>query len=228
MHTLSKRRLTSTFAIAAVGLGVVLSSTACGAGQVSQSANQAAAVNGAAQDFGPLALRDVQILYPESKADEVFGNGGPFKIAFVISNNSPDKYFRLDKITAPKGQVEIVNPVGDRIVAPGGALRAGSPVGLLTAEAKAAAGTTDDNTPKRIVVTLDNAGKTVAAGLTTKLRFTFSVASVLNKDQFGPFKAEVVGVLTDSITVDTPVDVGTYLVRQDVPREAEAPEDGHH
>ncbi|NMO03854.1 hypothetical protein HH308_21815 [Gordonia sp. TBRC 11910] len=227
MHTHSKRRLTSAFAIAAVGIGVALSSTGCGAGQVSQSANQAAAVNGAAMNFGALALRDVQILYPEKKAGEVFGNGGPFTIVFVISNNSPDNYYRLDKITAPKGDVTIVNPIGDRIVAPNGVLRAGSPVGLLTDEAKTATGTKDTNTPKRLVVTLDNAGKTVAAGLTTKLHFTFSVASVVHKDDFGPFKAEVAGVLTDTVTVDTPVDAGPYLERQDVPREAEAPEDTH-
>lgn len=218
MLTLSKRRLTSAVAIAAVGVGVVLSSTACSAGQVSQSANQAAAVNGAEADFGPVALRDVQILYPSDKSDEVFGDGGPFKIAFVISNNSPDRYVRLDKITATKGQVEIVNELGDRIIPPGGSIRAGTPVALLTAAADSAGSQTD--TPKPLVVTLRDAGKTVAAGLTTELRFTFSTASVVNKNTFV--------ALTGVLPVNTPVDVGTYLVRQDVPREAEAPEgEGH-
>ncbi|GAB18498.1 hypothetical protein GOEFS_055_00110 [Gordonia effusa NBRC 100432] len=211
VHTLSKRRLSSAFAIAAVGFGVVLSSTACSAGQVSQSANQAAAINGASVNFDQLALRDVQILYPASKSDEVFGNGGPFKVAFVISNNSPDHYYRLDKITAPQGTVEIENSVGDRVISPGGALRAGSPVGLLTAEA--------DN-EKRLVVTLRDAGKTVAAGLTTKLRFTFSKASVIDKDKFT--------TVTGDVVADTPVDVGTYATRVDQPRQAEEPEGGEH
>lgn len=215
--SVSKRRLASTIAIAAVGVGVVLSSTACGAGQISQSANQAAAVNGASVDLGKIALRDVQILYPADKSSEVFGAGGPFKIAFVITNNSPDRYVRLDKITATKGNVTIDGSGDELIIAPGGALRAGTPVGLLTPEA-AATGQSGD--AKRLTVTLSDAGKTVATGLTTKLTFTFSTAEVGQSRVFTP--------MTGNAVVDTPVDAGTYLVRQDKPRQAEAPEGGHH
>mgnify|MGYP006992422232 CR=1 FL=1 len=90
MFQLSQSALVKSAIAAAVGLGVVVSISACGAGQVSQTATQAAAVNGATVRLGALTLADVQIIYPGTTAPaEVFTNGGPFQIAFYISNNDP-------------------------------------------------------------------------------------------------------------------------------------------
>ena len=118
------RRMASATAIAAIGLAVALGTSGCGAGQVSQTANQLPAVNGASATLGSMKLRDVQIIYPAEKADEVFGDGGPFEVSFVIANESPIDNDKLLSITPEKGKVSIE---GNTEIIAGKALRAGSP-----------------------------------------------------------------------------------------------------
>lgn len=195
------RRMASATAIAAIGLAVALGTSGCGAGQVSQTANQLPAVNGASATLGSMKLRDVQIIYPAEKADEVFGDGGPFEVSFVIANESPIDNDKLLSITPEKGKVSIE---GNTEIIAGKALRAGSPAGLLE---PSTVETVDGE--ERATATLTDAGDTVASGLTTKLVFRFEKAG--------------------EVTVQTPVDSGTYMVRQDTPRQAEPPayEQGH-
>ena len=193
-------------AVAAFGIAVALGTAGCSAGQISQTANQLPAVNGASVNDGSLALRDVQIIYPADKADEVFGNGGPFQISFVISNQDPVESDTLKSIDAPMGGTVTIEADSDEKVIPAnGALRAGKPVGILEPES----GQSNPET-KRISVKLNGTGKSVAAGLTIPLVFNFERAG--------------------AVTVHTPVDTGTYLTRQDKVRQAEEPagEVGHH
>ncbi|WP_232017027.1 copper chaperone PCu(A)C [Gordonia insulae] len=187
-------------AIAAFGIALALGTTACGAGQISQTANQEPAVNGNLANVGSMQLRNVQIVYPQDKADEVFGNGGPFQVSFVITNIDPVENDRLTGIVAPDGGT--VSIVGNTQIPAGQALRAGKPIGLLEPQDVK---TTDAE--KRATVVLTGAGKTVAPGLTTPLTFRFEKSG--------------------EITVNTPVDVGTYQVREDKIRQAEAPADEH-
>ncbi|EON33328.1 MULTISPECIES: hypothetical protein [Gordonia] len=187
-------------AVAAIGIAVALGTTGCGAGQISQTANQLPAVNGANVNLDELQLRDVQILYPEDDASTVFGDGGPFEIAFVIANADPLVYYRLKEIRPEEGQVTFIEgaEADDRIIPPNGALRGGTPVGA------------NPEFEKRLSVELDNTGDTVAAGLTTELTFAFE-------------KREADGrwVAAGETTVETPVDGGAELERQDVARNAE-------
>lgn len=185
-------------AVATLGIAVALGTTGCGAGQVSQTANQLPAVNGANVNIDALQLRDVQILYPEKDAPTVFGNGGPFEVAFVIANSDQVDSYRLKSIKPEKGTIEFTEGADAeaRVIAPGQALRGGTPVGAAPAEQK-------------ITAELTDAGKTVAAGLTTKLTFAFE------KKENGKW------VDAGEVTVVTPVDAGAKLARQDVPRNAE-------
>lgn len=191
-------------AMAAVGIAVALGTAGCSSGQISQTANQLPAVNGASANHGTLALRDVQIIYPSDKADEVFGNGGPFQLSFVISNDNLSEAETLVSIDAPDGGTVTIDADSDEKVIPAGmALRAGKPVGILEPESGQATAN-----EKRISVKLNGTGKTVAAGLTVPLVFHFQRAG--------------------AVTVNTPVDAGTFLVRQDKVRQAEAPAEGGH
>ncbi|WP_245555600.1 hypothetical protein [Gordonia soli] len=193
------RRFTTATAVAAVSAAVVLGTAGCGAGQISQTANQLPAVNGASAFLGPLKLRDVLIVYPAQRADEVFGDGGPFELSFVISNESQLVNERLVRITPSRGTVRID---GATDIPAGKALRAGTPAGLLIPEDAPA-----DATERRITVTLSDAGKTVAPGLTTRLDFTFAESG--------------------TVRVDTPIDAGARMIRQDKIRQAEDPADQH-
>ncbi|MCH5645635.1 hypothetical protein [Gordonia sp. ABSL49_1] len=218
-------------AIAALGAAVALGVTGCGAGQTSQTANQLPAVNGANANHLSLTLRNVQIIYPNDKADEVFAAGGPFELSFVISSNNPTEYYRLKEIKAPQGGTVTLSPAaGPQLeITPEIALRAGSPVGLTEDVAERAttiscrvsqpvshassAGTKES----RIKATLNGAGKSVAAGLTTNLTFVFEIKN-----------ADGAWVDAGSKEVLTPVDTDPGYARKGAAYSAEVPAEEHN
>lgn len=202
------RRFAEATAIAAVGIAIAFGTTGCGAGQISQTANQLPAVNGNSANLGKIELRDVQIIYPAQNAASVFDNGGPFELSWVIANQSEIDTYRLVNVTAEHGNVTLKDRYD---LQPGKALRAGEPAALIQQ--------TDIPNPveeKRMTATLDGTGKSVAVGLTTKLTFTFEKVNA--NGSTSP---------AGSVTIDTPIDSGTLLTRQDKVREAEAPADEH-
>lgn len=216
----STRRLASAAAVGAFGIAIALGTTACGSGKISQTANQAPAVPGAAGTIqlapsdvsgdtnrsGTIAVRNVHILYPTDKAEAIFGDGGPFQVAFLVSNDSVNRTVKLDSITAKTGEVKVTPPTDAKDgnpaeLRPNSALQAGEPAGVLT-------GADDKTEVPRFTVELNNTGTTVAAGLTTPLTFNFSVYDLQGKK-----------VQTVSTTIDTPVDGSTLPGRQDIVRD---------
>lgn len=198
----SARRITTAAIAAAAGLAIALGTAGCSAGQVSQTANQQPAVNGANVTHGHLDLRDVQIVYPMENTEATFADGGPFQIAFKIANDSPVNTYRLVSITAEQGSISVPD---NTTIAPGRALRAGNPSGLLNPD------TTVNDDEQRIAIEFTDAPASVTPGLNTDLTFTF----------------ERVGGTGDAsetegqVVVHTPVDAGVLLPRQDEAREAE-------
>ena len=125
-----RRRVASAIAVGAIATGLALGTTACGAGQTSQTANQASAVNGNSATVGPLALRDVAIVFPKS-GDVAFANGGPLEMSFLISNTSPDVADKLESIEFANGDGKVTIDGPTEIPATK-SLRAGTPGLLLT------------------------------------------------------------------------------------------------
>lgn len=233
--TRTTRRIASAAAIGALGIAIALGTTACGAGKISQTNNQAPAVNGAsgnimlgdvsddgvAEDEAELAgnsiaLRNVQVMFPVDKADQVFGEGGPFKINFTIANDSPVYYVKLTGIKAPQGKVEFVTDAGRSTspgdagkIGPGGHLTAGVPSNVSTEQA-------EQDGISRLDVEATGTGSTIAAGLTVPLTFTFEVTGLDGKNP-----------QTKSTTVNTPVDSTAIDERADVVRDRQ-PAEGHH
>lgn len=218
--TRTTRRAAKTAAIGAFGVALALGSTACSAGKISQTNNQEAAINGANGTIGlnpdqepdgqkiiagNLALRNVQIIYPSEKADQIFGDGGPFKVGFTIVNDSVIRNAKLTGITAAKGQVKFLTKAadgtvtrsdspGDITIAPNRGITTVDPGGMTAEEAKAAGVTL-------VEVELSDTGDTVAAGLTTPLTFHFDVSGI-DLDANGKPTNQV----KKSITINTPVD----------------------
>lgn len=64
-------------ALVVLAVGAALGASACGAGQVSQTANQVAAVDGGRGSSGELHVNDLQVVLPE--------NGGEARVGFVAS-----------------------------------------------------------------------------------------------------------------------------------------------
>lgn len=64
-------------ALVVLAVGAALGASACSAGQVSQTANQVAAVDGGRGSAGDLSVNDLQVVVPE--------NGGEARVGFVAS-----------------------------------------------------------------------------------------------------------------------------------------------
>ena len=221
----TNRRIAKAAVVGAVGVAIALGGTACSAGKISQTNNQAAAVNGANGSLtlpplkngdleapsGTIALRNVQIMYPIDEADEVFGKGGPFKLVFTIANDSATRQVKLTNISAAQGAVNIVDDSSGRTIGPNSALTAGTPA-LLDEEAA------KNDKIKRADVELTGTGDAVAAGLTLPLTFHFDIldldGNVLQRDA--------------SVIIETPVDSTALNDRVDQVRDAQPHHDDSH
>ncbi|MFX0580030.1 hypothetical protein [Nocardia nepalensis] len=106
----ARRRMVSVAALAA-GAALVLSG--CGAGQISQTATQVAAVNGNHADIDRISLRNVHIVFPAAGSEYTNAKGGKAIIALSVINNGETVTDELTSITTDLGPVKITAPAGD-------------------------------------------------------------------------------------------------------------------
>ncbi|MFT4124837.1 MAG: hypothetical protein QM662_01230 [Gordonia sp. (in: high G+C Gram-positive bacteria)] len=216
------RRLASATAIAAIGVAVALGTTGCGAGQISQTANQLPAVNGgnATASWGKVELRNLAVIYPAAEADSVFGEGGPFEVTFTVVNSDPTKTYKLTRITGPaSSDVDISAPP---TIAPNSSVLAGTPPNsevmpssgtstsssASSSSSESAAPSSAAASSNSLTVKLKNTGTSVAAGLTTPLTFYFQVKEP------GSSSWTTAG----TIEAEAAVDAGLLTERRDVER----------
>jgi len=149
-------RLFATSAGLAV-CGLIL--TGCSAGQISQTATQEAAVNGASAGTQNIALRNVHI--HASQTSDFIQPGQAVPLVFVAANTSPEVGDKLVSITSDVGTVALS---GDMAVPAGRALVV-NPGGNVQAMGSA--------TPAAAEVTLT---KPITNGLTYMFTFNFEKA----------------------------------------------------
>jgi copper(I)-binding protein len=147
-----------TAGLAACGLAFALS--ACGAGQISQTATQAAAVNGVNAGTGDISLRNVHLRAPQTS--DYVRPGAEVELLFVATNNSPDQPDKLVSIRSDVGSVPLR---GDTTIAPTGVLVAGEPDGQTTA--------LESVEPAEPVTADIKLTKPITNGLTYPFTFTF-------------------------------------------------------
>jgi hypothetical protein len=128
VNRLRLRASAVTAGLAACGLTAAVALTGCGAGQISQTANQQAAVNGVNVTVGDLSLRNIHLRAPQT-ADYV-RPGTRVELIFTVANNSPDQPDRLTSVRSDVGNVSIS---GDPTVPAGGSLVVGQPDGQIAA-----------------------------------------------------------------------------------------------
>ncbi|WP_430330740.1 hypothetical protein [Rhodococcus sp. ACT016] len=190
------RRVATAVALAA---GATLVLSACGAGQISQTATQAAAVNGNQATSGNIALRNVHVVYPNSE-DYSIEPGGSAQLAFTAVNLSEHQTDRLTGIKSDyAGSVTIDDKAGTREIKPQAALGAGNPDVSVPEEAP--------ETLSLIDVTLDDIREGVRPGLTFPVTFTFQNAG--------------------DVVVQVPVDAGHEAERHESEKSPDVAE-GHH
>ncbi|MFY9809231.1 MAG: hypothetical protein WAK86_18510 [Pseudonocardiaceae bacterium] len=136
----------------------------CGAGQITQTDNQVAAVNGAFGDVGTsIALRDVLLPYPPNQAGTYpVGSTVPVVATIINQSDQPDE---LVAVTGPAGQAQVLGATqiapGTTVISTAGAIGPTSP--LVVGEL-------------RIVLTTT---QPLHAGLTTPITFQFRHAGRL-------------------------------------------------
>lgn len=159
---------------AAIGLIATAALAGCSAGQLSQSADQAAAVNGSAASAGDLALRDVRIQAVQT--GDALAAGSTVDLVFVAANQSPDTSDELTGISTPVGKVSLT---GNRYVPPSGTLIVGAPAGpdLPTAPASKALPDVTGASNAAATLTLDEA---ISNGLNYEFTFDFKNAGSIS------------------------------------------------
>jgi copper(I)-binding protein len=114
-----------TAGLAACGLAAAVTLTGCGAGQISQTANQLPAVNGTAATIGDtkagIDLRNVYLRAQQSR--DFVKPGTVAELVFVAVNKSPDTADKLLSVQSPTGEVMVR---GEGTVPAGGALLVGN------------------------------------------------------------------------------------------------------
>ncbi|TCK19986.1 hypothetical protein [Pseudonocardia endophytica] len=97
------RRLRQTRAlVGAFALAGTLALSGCGAGQIAQTSNEGAAVNGSGTQLGDIVIRDMQVVYPQRPAspEAVYAQGGAAQLKFGIVNEG-STVDRLVRVTSP-------------------------------------------------------------------------------------------------------------------------------
>lgn len=114
-----------TVGLAASGLAAAVTLGGCSAGQVSQTATQEPAVNGASTNVGPISLRNIHLR--AAQTTDYVEPGHDTELLFVAVNTSPDTNDKLLSITSDVGTVNLSG--GDTSVPANGVLVVGEPEG---------------------------------------------------------------------------------------------------
>jgi copper(I)-binding protein len=155
VNRFSNRLFAASAGLAACGLIL----TGCGAGQISQTADQESAVNGMSAGVQNIVLRNVHLQAVQS--GDFLQPGKTIPLVFVAANNSPDVNDKLVGITSDVGTVAMS---GDGAIPAGRAL-------IVAAKGQTAA--MGSAAPATAEVTLS---KPVTNGLTYNFTFTFEKA----------------------------------------------------
>lgn len=160
--------------VAALAAGAALALSGCSAGQISQTADQDAAINGNTADIGTIALRNVHIVYPGDESPQNNTKGGQAALALSIVNTDETVTDELTSVTTDLGTVKITPAEGDKLE-----ISPSETVVVSTPEAGAETDTTDETietdagetTPARIEIT--GLTQDIVPGLTYNVSFNF-------------------------------------------------------
>lgn len=206
MSRVEQKAVRARLVPAALGLGIALTVTGCGAGMMSQTAVQVAAVNGASGKVGAIELRDGQLAFPAEKHYAI-KSSAPLIITLVNSGANDDKLVSVSSPAAASVQVK-----GETALVAGFALRAhanepehgsagatstpgattttpsstsGRPNGSSATPTSSSAPTTSiDNKLKvgSVIITVTDLKRVVWPGQTIPIKFTFAKAGEVTLD----------------------------------------------
>jgi copper(I)-binding protein len=152
-----------TSGLVVCALAAMVAVSGCSAGQVSQTATQAPAVNGVNATAGEISLLNIHLRAPQ--ASDYVRPGSDVELLFVASNGSPDSNDKLVSITSDVGTVTLTS---DGTVPADGVLVVGAPDGQISALESVE---TADAAKAQVTLT-----KPITNGLTYDFTFKFEKA----------------------------------------------------
>ncbi|MEU7630693.1 hypothetical protein AB0C34_11985 [Nocardia sp. NPDC049220] len=198
----ARRRMVTVAALAA---GAAIALSGCGAGQISQTADQASAVNGAHAEADSIALRNVHIVFPSEGGAYTNSKGGKAIVALSIINTSESVADELTGIDTDLGTVKITPTAGKstvQVTPQQTVVATAEPTNNAPAAASAhdagnhgAQPASDDPEANPILIEITGLNKDIIPGLTYSVSFDFK--------QNG------------TVQVQVPVDAGTKTERHE-------------
>lgn len=176
------RRMLSRLSPLTVAVGTAALLAACGSGQIAQTSNIEAAVNGASGQAGAMAIRDAQIAPPiDPRSSYPTGADVPLQLTIVNTGDIEDQ---LTSVSSP--DVSTVSMRGDQRIPPDTALQVTADTGTLASTTSATA-PSDSSAPRASSLPSDRVSivlkglKTVDlySGYTVPVVFTFAHAGSL-------------------------------------------------
>ncbi|GDY30824.1 hypothetical protein [Gandjariella thermophila] len=204
-NTTARRRLVP----AALGFGLVLALAGCGAGQITQTDTQVAAVNGVSGQAGRIGVRDAQLVFPPSAA-RYYPKGSDAALVTTIVNDGSSGD-RLVSVSSPAAssvnlQGSTVLPAAFALTAVGPSAEGGTsasapatPTSAATATSTSAPASSSAGAPSstsapggagsaaalpvgRITITLVNLTRDVRPGETIPVTFVFANSGQVTLD----------------------------------------------
>lgn len=193
-HNMTARR---RLVPAALGFGLVLALAGCGAGQITQTDTQVAAVNGVSGQAGQIGVRNAQLVFPPNAARYYPKGSDAALVATIVNDGSATD--RLVSVSAPAASS--VNLQGSTVLPAAFALTAvspaeqgaGSTLPTPITTGGTAASTTTSTLPTstgsaaalpvgKITVTLVDLNRDVRPGETIPVTFVFANAGQVTLD----------------------------------------------
>jgi periplasmic copper chaperone A len=156
-----------------LGLGMAMLLGGCGTGQQTQTSSQQSAVDGAQGQIGPIAVRNVQLAYPDGRHYYWRGSDVPLLLTIVNTGTTEDE---LTSVTSPVARS--VRVEGQRTLPAQRTLRAVAPSDVASSSWATQTGL--DQGQIRIV--LEDLTEDVRPGMTVRVTLLFRHAGEITLD----------------------------------------------
>jgi periplasmic copper chaperone A len=175
-------------------LGALGALGGCSTGQISQTASQAAAVNGANGQAGSIAVRDAEFVYPEDDEHTYpAGSSAPLKMTIVNTGSAKDKLVAVRSPAAAsvrlqgattipgRGTIHVVAPEAQTSTTPAATTPPASPSAAPTTQVSQPSSTSAPASEGELAlgeltITLENLTEDIEPGKTVRVMLVFERA----------------------------------------------------
>jgi copper(I)-binding protein len=168
---------------AVLGFGAVIAVAGCSAGQVTQTSNQVAAVNGGSGAVRNIGVEDAQLTFPAGQSFYPAGASAPLQTILVNNGTQDDRLIKVSSPYAASAQISgDTNLPGDTSlnaygIPPASPQQPTSPGEAAPSSSPApASGTTSPAAPHTVDITLTGLTQQIGPGVTIPVTFVFQQA----------------------------------------------------